>query len=420
MPVWPSPDSTISARISELHQAAYDATAPEVATAPATWTLLGEHTDQFGGIVISAVADHQVAVAASPRDDDTVMVTLHGHDCTGEALSVTGGITLAEIAQYAASQQHIDGIDTPPPSQLPLGGIEVRLAGVVWSMVNRQYLSRDTKGFNITVLSEIPAGVGLGDDLAAEVAFAKILIQGSGHKLDPPLLARLAELCASSASTFSTSAAPRARYTTALRGAPSSYSIVDYADDSVTKAPLLRESAKDFGVFLVVPPIAPSTTANITERSAFLAAAAAAFGVDNLRRLPDAAQRVAQWLTAVHQASGPDGLPAVTEASGWLSFYESETARAAQATMALRARKVPEVLQLVNDSQAELSSLYHAVPEQEAALVKLCRTRGAAAARSSYAGVSSAVLVHAEQRKCENLIADLAEDGLLVIRLSSC
>lgn len=405
MPVWPHPDELLIDRVAKLHQASYDATVPNAAVAPATWNLVGEHTDQVGGIVINATASYHVAVAASPRSDDTIMVTTHERDIDGEEVTFTDSVTLSEIAQH-----HQD-------SQLQKGGPEVRLGGVVWSMINRQYLSRETKGFNITVVSEIPARVGLGDEVATEVAFATILAGLGDHKFDAPLRARLADLCATSAQSFSAVPSFRARYTAALRGAPDKFNVVDYADGSVTHAPLLRDS-EAYDSFLVAMPQHDGELADIARREKFIDEAAAAFGVDNLRRLPDATDRVTQWLAALHKAGEADLQPGLDEAHRWLTFFDKEIERVCATAMLLRARKATEALALVRDSQRDLDSVYQVVPEKERQLAELCLARGASAARSSTAGLAHAVVVHAAAKKAANLMADLAEDGFTVVPLS--
>lgn len=407
MPVWPHPNDKLTERVTALHQHAYDTTVPRTAVAPATWCVLGEHTDHVGGIVINSTARLQVALAASPREDDTIMVTSHELDSDGEVISFTGSVTLSEIAQHTGLLQHGES-----ESRLPLGGPEVRLGGVLWSMVNRQYLSRETKGYNITVLSEVPARVGLGDEVAAEVAFATILAESADYKLDPPLRARLADICASSAQMFSAVPSFRARYTAALRGSENALNVVDYFDGSVTHAP-----HPDCRSFLVTVDSVPQPTADISLRHRFVDQASAAFGVNYLRRLPDATERVTQWLVALQKADSADGMPGVEEAHRWLSFYEREIERAAASALALRARKTDDVLALLRHSQEDMSSLYGAVPDQESQIVQLCLTRGAVAARSAAAGLATAVIVYAPAKKAPNLIADLAADGFVVVEL---
>ena len=44
------------------------------ATAPSTWSLLGEHTDHSGGIVLASLSQWSVAVTVSPNPDDVINV----------------------------------------------------------------------------------------------------------------------------------------------------------------------------------------------------------------------------------------------------------------------------------------------------------------------------------------------------------
>lgn len=417
MPVWPAPDTQLTETVMSLHRDGFGADSKiSCAVAPATWNVLGEHTDHIGGVVINATADLQVAVAASPRNDDLISVRVISKDALGKATETSGSASLGEVTKYANQVQH--GSERGA-SDLKIGAPETRFAGVAWAMIARQYLSRDTKGFDITVLSDIPSGVGLGDEVAGEVAFAKILAELSDHKLDAPIRARLAELCSSAAKMFSSVPAFRSRYTAALRGEPEKFNIVDYADGSVTHTPLLRDS-DDYGSFLVALPDGSTALTDISAREHFIDSAAAAFGVDTLRRLPDATQRVTQWLTAVHKAGEAEGLPEIDVAHCWLSFYESELGRATATAMALRARRATDALALINQSHQEQVTLYRATSEREQALGQLCLERGATAVRSASAGLANSIIVHAPTRKCPNLMADLADDGFVVVKLSGC
>src|SRR5699024_9193811 len=163
------------------------------AHAPATWLLIGEHVDHSGGVVLAALADPEVGVALSPRSDDLVTVVAHVTTPTGVDV-VEDQISLGVIAEMAASQQpSIDERGRPEEPPTPEGGLAARVGGLVWTMINRQLLSRDTGGLDVTVVSDIPDGSGLGDEAALDVAFTLALLADSTDLDDAPMRTRLAE-----------------------------------------------------------------------------------------------------------------------------------------------------------------------------------------------------------------------------------
>lgn len=77
-------------------------------------------------------------------------------------------------------------------------------------MIHKQMLSRDTKGLDITVLSTIPEGVGLGENSAMDVALALALYRENIE--EAPTKARIAEICSQSAFMFSETSVLRAAH----------------------------------------------------------------------------------------------------------------------------------------------------------------------------------------------------------------
>lgn len=416
MPMWPGVERPVIERVIAAHEEAVGAPPAHAADAPATWSVIGEHVDHVGGIVLMALAAPRTAVAFSPRRDDLVRVTRHQTTVDGVE-TTTDEISSGVVAERAAAQQ--PGVDdhgralVPP---IPEGGLAAGVGGIIWTMIHRQLLSRDTAGADVTVVADVPLDAGLGADAALEAAFALALQADAGDLDEAPMRARLAEVCSQSAEMFSPAPPVRARHTAALRGAGTTISVIDYADGSVNQVPhLVNTDTRAFAVIAPSPAPVPDESAAIRARHSFNDAACHAFGTDSLRLLPDAPQRVVEWLQAVHSVHGPGGWPAVREASSWLLFHQHETARAHQVNRALRSRRAEAVWPMLADSQAALTGSYGLSGAAE--LVELCRVRGARAARAAAAGVSGAAIAYVGAPHAANFAADLAADGLTVVPL---
>ncbi|ALC06407.1 galactokinase [Corynebacterium deserti GIMN1.010] len=409
-PVGESPTDLIEACVA-YHRDTYDTTPKAAATAPATWSLIGEHSDYAGGVVLSSLANWGTAVAVSKNCENVINVQV----VDGEGRVDKHSITTADVAARAKVQlqTHDDlGRAITPPQ--PEGGIAARVGGVAWAMIHKQMLSRDTKGLDFTVVTNIPAGVGLGENSSIDVATALALFNDAFD--EAPVKARLAEICSYAAYMFSESSALRARHTTALRGEPGQISVVDYADGSVTQAPHPVSRSAGLSAFIVVASrdYDPTINEDIYNRHAFIDAAARAFSVESLRLLPEASTRVVDWLSAVLEVTGRKDFPSVEQATQWLELWENETRRAQLAASALRSRRLTGFAHVMKQSQDNLAATL-ALPESDVALSDLCLERGALSARSSSArGVIA--LVNAQHS--QNFAADLSDDGLFVVPLS--
>ena len=401
-----SAEGSVCDRVKAGHTAIFGSEPTLVASAPTTWSLLGEHVDVVGGIVLVASSDLRVGIAASPRSDNNISVSVNG--------AKPNHIAMGDVSDFAFSV--LDARDKAESVPSPHGSWPERLGGVVWSLIFRQLLPRDTPGFNIAVESEAPVDWGLGVHAAAEVAFASALVVDDENRGDYPLRVRVAEACFQSAAIFSATPALRARYTAALRSMDGQISVVDYKDESVTHTPHI--AGRNTVVFAVNTPHNPGgqIPEEMARRLDLIDKATRAFGVESLRHLPDAAPRVRDWLEAVHKVHGPSGVPSLQEATRWLEFFEAETRRAQSMVPLLRSRNVAELSDIVAASQRALNDDY-SVSGTDSALAQLCRSRGAVTARSAHAGVSNAVIAVVEATHARNFAADLVDDGLEVIEL---
>ena len=404
------------------HRDFYTADPTGGATAPATWTMMGEHTDYSGGVVLGTIAQWTTAVTVGSNTQGVVNVAVVARDAGGtistEDLVQQHSLPVAEIAARAAAQQTtVNAHSRPVTPPVPEGGIAARLGGIAWSMIHRQMLSRDTQGLDITVVSTIPVGVGLGEVEAAEVATALALFTDETH--DAPTRARLAEVCSQSANMFAEITPLRARHTLALRGEQGKMSVIDYADGSVTQVPHPVGKSTGLEAFVVCAPGHADLTADsgqIRHRQEFIDAATRAFSVESLRLLPDATTRVIDWLQAVIEVAGRGDLPTVDQARSWLGFWEAETLRVQHLCSALRSRRLQDISALLAFSQQELVRL-HGLSDTDQAIAELCLTRGALSARNANAGITHGVIVLVDARKAPNFSTDLSDDGLLVVPL---
>ena len=109
MPLWTAPSIPAVDRVRAAHRENVGAESAHVASAPATWALIGEHIDHYGGIAIMGLADIRAAAAVSPRSDGLVKV--HLEHANGE--TVKDEISLEQVSALAAQQQ--PGVDSEGP-----------------------------------------------------------------------------------------------------------------------------------------------------------------------------------------------------------------------------------------------------------------------------------------------------------------
>lgn len=352
--------------------------AGRVASAPGTWVLIGENVDHFGGVTLAGTTSLRAAAAVSPRTDGIVSVAARG-----------------PLGQKFSAQM--------PYDDEPTDGLARRWWGLVHTLVQRQVLSRDTSGLDITVESDVPVGAGLGALYAADAAIALALAGGHDDVDTAPFRARLAEICSHAVATYSSLPVLRARHSVALRGAEG-VSVMDYADGSLTQAP--HPSRHGVRVFSVAPELGTPFTESseaIAAHRAFIDAACANFGVTSLRQLPDAPGRAVQWVQA-RRAAGDTTAPEPETARRWVQFCESETLRSLAAAKALRSRRANELFTLLN-SATEAHSL--ATPD---ALVALARERGAVAARPAATGTSGAVIAFVPVQEADAFAETMARE----------
>lgn len=383
MPMWNRPEKSPVERAKAAHERRTGAAPAHTASAPATWVLVGENVDHFGGVTVLGLSSLRAAACVSPRRDD--LITVHAEGPYAEP--VNGTTTLTQLTAGEGD-----------------AGLTRRLAGLIQTMITRQVLPRDTAGLDITVVSDIPLGAGLGCLYAADAAVALALAGGHEDRDEPPMRARLAEICSTSVDNFSSLAVLRARHTVALRGVAEQVSVVDYADGSLTPAPFPGKlGVRIFAVATALGQPHGEQQARIAARRGFIDDAANNFGVTSLRELPDSVDRVAEWVEA-RRETGDTNAPEPAVARRWVRFCETETLRSLAAAKALRSGRGKELFTLLN-SPVEACGI-----DTPDVLVQLALERGAAAARPAAAGTSQAVIAFVPVQTADDFASLFAQD----------
>jgi len=133
--------------IVEFHTAEFE-TAPEIiASAPGTLRLLGEHTEESEGIVLSVAVSQRVSVAVSTRRDSSLR--FYAADLNERKRTSLANLKYKREDRWA---------------NLP--------KGVLATLFEQ---GTPTQGFNITVSGNVPQGIGLGSSAAFVVASSAAL-----------------------------------------------------------------------------------------------------------------------------------------------------------------------------------------------------------------------------------------------------
>jgi galactokinase len=140
-----------AARAAEAFERLHGRAPAGVWSAPGRVNLIGEHTDYNDGFVLPFALPHRTAVAASPRDDDTLTVsTLHDNG-------------RAETADPVRISELTPGV---------VSGWAAYPAGVAWVLLE-QGLDR---GVDLVIAGDVPAGAGLSSSHSLECATALALL----------------------------------------------------------------------------------------------------------------------------------------------------------------------------------------------------------------------------------------------------
>ncbi|MRI32628.1 galactokinase [Endozoicomonas sp. OPT23] len=135
--------------------------------APGRVNLIGEHTDYNDGFVMPCAIDYQAMIAATPRDDNKIVVT---------AASFDGQVSEFELTQPVAH------------SEDAFWSNYVR--GVADVLLKKGY---ELKGANLAVTGNVPQGAGLSSSACLEVVTGLTLSRLAGHDISLKELALIGQ-----------------------------------------------------------------------------------------------------------------------------------------------------------------------------------------------------------------------------------
>ena len=132
-----------------LHRAEFGREPEVIVSAPGTANLVGEHTDPSDGLVIEAAIDRSLSVAISKRDDSSLR--FYAADLNERKRTTIQNLKYRREDRWANYPK-----------------------GVLFELIQLGY---EFSGFDLTVCSDIPPGIGLGSSAAFGVASAMALAE---------------------------------------------------------------------------------------------------------------------------------------------------------------------------------------------------------------------------------------------------
>ncbi len=135
--------------------------------APGRVNLIGEHTDYNDGFVLPCAIDYQTMIAASPRNDNKVVVV---------------------AADYQHQQVEFDLALPVPKSRQAFWSNYV--CGVAQVLMEKGH---NLQGANMVIAGNVPQGAGLSSSASLEVVTGMTLMHLSGEAISPAQLALIGQ-----------------------------------------------------------------------------------------------------------------------------------------------------------------------------------------------------------------------------------
>ncbi|MDN8625121.1 hypothetical protein ACUY3R_08245 [Corynebacterium sp. 23_3061] len=339
--------SPSTALLTDAHTQAWGVNPTWIVSAPGTFAWLGEYVAPIGGTTIAQTIEPSVYVA----------------------LSVTANTPQGPRGQLNKSEAGMYfGVHSAGPHRIADADDVVR--AVVDTVAHQQSGLRRPPLLCVTIMSSVPPEEGFGEHAAATAAITMALATALSGKDDPPYPPALAALTAKALRQSAHSPTSWWRPSVIFRSKPGMLTHLTQFDDAVTALPFTDERESLHPVMLSATPTGEDRdhtqawASKAQRNDAFLWRACSTFGVETLRDLPSAPQRILEWLDISRRNSTADqqsaDYPSVLEARRWLQLCGRDSLRARHAGMDVKSRRTTRVASALTTSTRELIELVSA------------------------------------------------------------
>ncbi|MDU7287234.1 hypothetical protein [Corynebacterium kroppenstedtii] len=352
------------ALLTDAHTRAWGVDPTWIVSAPGTLAWLGEYVAPIGGTTIAQTIEPSVQVAISL----TTTPPQGNHD------------------QLNTSEAGMSfGVHSAGPH--PIADADDVVRTVLDTVAHQQSGLRRSTPLYVTIMSSIPSGEGFGKHAAATAAITMALATALSGKDDPPCPPTLATLTAKALQQSAHSPTSWWRPSVIFRSQPGTLTHLTQFDDAVTALPFTDEREPLHPVMLSATPTdedldhTQSWASKAQRNDAFLWRACSTFGVETLRDLPSAPQRVLEWLDISRRDTAADeqqpDYPSVLETRRWLQLCGRDSSRARDAAMDVKSRRTIRVASTLTTSGRELIELVSAAtPAQQRILRHIATPAG--------------------------------------------
>lgn len=364
----PSPAS-----LTDAHTRAWGVDPTWIVSAPGTLAWLGEYAAPIGGTTIAQTIEPSVQVAISL----TTTTPQGNHD------------------QLNTSQNGMSfGIHSAGP--YPIADADDVVRTVLDTVAHQQSGLRRSTLLYVTIMSSIPPREGFGEHAAVTAAITMALATALSGKDDPPCPPTLATLTAKALRQSAHAPTCWWRPSVIFRSQPGTLTHLTQFDDAVTALPFSDEREPLHPVMLSATPTdedldhIQAWTSKAQRNDAFLWRACSTFGVETLRDLPSAPQRVLEWLDISRRDTTADeqqpDYPSVLETRQWLQLCGRDSSRARHAAMDVKSRRTTRVASTLTTSGHELIELVSAATPTQRRILRGIATPAASGFLSEIPG----------------------------------